>query len=290
MGGTEVSISGSDVIATSPEGKCAKMPVQKFMEAFRQGGGNGRSILLPRGVIHEAKCGKALIVVHETEPQTRTFRWIANDSPAPFGPKATYRDVTIALPYVVLFAAFTETRGRGMQLSGRNEVFFRTQPLCSMDDELCYPALLNVSRFDKIDDPESGRNLCWICTQHLNYDAFSSEEDLSRRISKSIDGLYRHLMEGAYNLSSEHNEHSSWFTETVRQNVDERISSIERWQAESAKDRWFVLDVPFLKTGYTVQGMIDRLFGILEARSKTFRTADDVARFVFNQSSTSRQK
>ena len=77
------------------------------------------------------------------------LKWIASNSTRSFGGvgrSATYAFRRLALPYLVVFAVFTERGGR-LVLTGHNEVFFRTAPIESGEDRLAFPALLNLSKF-----------------------------------------------------------------------------------------------------------------------------------------------
>ena len=154
-----------------------------------------------------------------------------------------------------------------------NNVCFSTVP---GTDRLFYPALLNCSKFD----PPDGRPLSWICTQKLNFKSISSEPDDNTRMRTALRALLHALLETGYNLSSEHHEASSWFTESV--SVDPRIATIERWVEETEKDPLFVLDVPWLKTGLTLERVIDRVFDILLASRPQFKSAGDIQRILFN--------
>ena len=75
----------------------------------------------------------------------RQLRWIANDSPAPFGEGATYRKVRLSVPYAITFAVYQQ-QGEGLFLGASNELYFRNEPLRGRGDRLGYPALLNVSK------------------------------------------------------------------------------------------------------------------------------------------------
>ena len=110
---------------------------------------DSRGVVLPDGVKLLDARGPATIWVHETPPRVYRFKWIAADSPARFGPETRYRQVRIALPYLIVMAAFD-----GQMLSGQNECSFRVAPLEDENDELLYPALLNCSKFT----PQKGEN------------------------------------------------------------------------------------------------------------------------------------
>jgi hypothetical protein len=175
---------------------------------------------------------------------------------------------------------FGPGRHKPWQLSGSNECFFRNEPLGSLDDDLCYPALLNCSRFD----PQEGRPLSWICTQHLDYASIRKEADPNRCMRLGLRRLLHCLLETGFNYSSEHHERSSWFSESTR--VDRRIATIEAWEQATARDPLFVLEVPWLPTRHTVRQAAERVFANHAARGSAIRTAADIARLVFNSRSS----
>jgi hypothetical protein len=145
-----------------------------------------------------------------------------------------------------------------------------------LDDDLFFPALLNCSKFV----PPEGRPLSWICTQHLKATPAMHDPDLNKRLTASFEALRRCLFETGFNYSSENHEASSWFTESRQ--VDPRVATVEAWEAASAKDPLFVLDVPWLKTGYALRQVLDRIFRNQNARKNHGHNAAALARLIFN--------
>ena len=272
----QIHIEGHEARATSPEGKTASMPLAELLSRLFPERMDTCGIVLPDGVKTIINGGNHCIWVHETPPRAYNLRWIAPDSEAQFGPGTKYRLARITLPYVIVMACFAPGEKGKFTLSNSNEAFFRTAPLASQDDELFYPALLNCSKFAL---PE-GRPLAWICTQHLNRASFEQETDLNPRLRKALAALLHCLLETGFNYSSEHHEGASWFTESRA--VDDRISTVEKWEAASAKDELFVLDVPWLKTGLTARQMAERMLKYHRAARPSSPTASVLARLIFN--------
>ena len=275
----KVIIEGKVARVETPEGQDAAIDLPALMSKLAPPRADTGSTVLPDGIKAVRTRGRRTIWVHETPPATYNLKWIAPDSRVKFGRGTKYRNVRIAAPYIVIFCVFDLDDRRQPQLSAFNECFFRTAPINQLDaDELCYPALLNCSKFPT----EQGHPLAWICTQYVDFGKLLEIDDPSARMRASFKTLMECLLGSAFNLSSEEHEGASWFTETVSKSVDPRIASIERWQEESAKDASFVLDVPWLKTGFTVAQMLERILHLNRAPGVEVVSSDDIARLIFN--------
>ena len=273
----KVHIEGSEARAASPEGTLAGMPLADLMAKLNPRRFDSGDLILPDGVKAVRSEGPITIVVHETPPQVYSLKWIAGDSVAPFGNGAKYRTVRLALPYLVTLLVFRNgSAAQPLTLSEFNECFFRVAPLESFEDELLFPALLNCSKFT----PPEGRPLSWICTQHLNFATVNREPTPARRLRAGFRALRHCLLETGFNYSSENHEGASWFGESRR--VDERISTVERWQEATAQDPLFVLEVPWLKTGLSLGQIVERIFKNLGALNGAAWTSAALARHIFN--------
>jgi hypothetical protein len=271
-----VTITGTQVTATSPEGKTASMPLDALLAKVAGKGIDTAGTVLPDGTKAVLTQGGITILVYECPPSVQRLLWIANDSPVPYGPGATYRTVRLALPYLIMLVVLAADGNGNLQLTGANECFFRVEPLKSLDAPLCYPGLLNCSRFE----PQDGRPLSWICTQHLRPNAAMRDPDMNKRLTASFLALRHCMLETGFNFSSEHHEFSSWYTESRK--VDSRINTVEAWEAASVQDPLFVLDVPWLPTNHSVRQVAERIFKQQEVHSKAPRTAAALARIIFN--------
>jgi len=281
-----VTINNDMVEARSPEGVTARIPLAALVAYLARARMDTGKIILPNGVKCVISHGSTVVWVHQVRPGRWRFKWLAADSPLPYGAGATYRQVTIALPYVCVLAVFGPGN-HGPQLSSRNECFFMNSPIGSLDDPLMYPALLNCSKFA----PQEGGPLSWICTQYLQTDEISAIQDTNQRMRKSLDALVKCLFDTGFNLSSEHHEETSWFSATVAGKVDKRIASIEAWEqaTREEKDPMFVLDIPWLPTGMTLGQIVGRIFANLGAQDMNIASADDLARIVFALSALHQQ-
>ncbi len=283
---TVLTIEGESVVARMPVGVEARTTVAELFERLTGGAPDTRGLVLPEGTQALVPTRMGFVLVHQTAPAVHGLRWIRADSGSDFGPGTRYRDVRLSLPYLIVLAVFESGRGC-VQLSRQNECFFSLRPLGrqGMDTPLCFPALLNCSRVP--DDPRLP--LSWICTQHLSPREVAGGPDLHLAVHDGLRALLRHLLDSGFNRSSERHELSSWFTETVRAAIDPRLASVEAWEAASAADPLFALEVPWLPTGKTLGEVIERARARLGGPGSRIQSASDLARFVFNQKSRSRR-
>jgi hypothetical protein len=275
-----VTIEGEEVRAVLPEGAAATMKLEDLLERIRPGVPDSRGTILPDGVKCVLPTGDGCIIAHQTPPRVYNFRWIAADSKAEYGPGTRYRQVRLALPYLIVLAVFERARGDLPRLSQRNECFFLNEPLDlrGLETELCYPALLNCSRFP--DRPEYP--LSWICTQYLSAREHGRQETLEQSLRVGLQTLLHHLLESGFNRSSEHHELNSWFSESVAAGIDPRIASVDRWEQATALDPLFVLEVPWLRTGLSLGKVAERIVHARGRAGPRFTCADDVARVILN--------
>ena len=271
-----ITISGTSVQAASPEGQKATIPLADLMAKVAPRRFDTCDVVLPDGIKCAFSQGPWTVWVHQTPPQVFNFKWIAKASPAAYGTGTAYRNVRIALPYLITLAVFGPGEHGRAQMGHSNECFFRTEPLDGVDEELFYPALLNCSKYN----PPDGRPLSWICTQNLDPNQFVNIADNNLRMRAAFRGLMHCLLETGFNYSSERHEGASWFGESTR--VDRRVSTVENWEAATAKEPLFVLDVPWLKTGLSLRQVVERVFKNHRA-PRAAATSADLARLVFNQ-------
>ena len=274
----QVKIEGELATTSSPEGSTATMNVG---ELFAQLGGPAttRGTVLPDGIKAVIAHEPFTIWVHQVPPRIYNFKWIATGSPERYGNKARYRDVKIALPYLIVLAVFARGRDGGFHIGDRSECFFTTEPLESLDDPLLYPALLNCSKFG----PPEGKPLSWICTQKMDRSVCESVPDNNARMRLAFSMLMHCLLETGFNYSSEEHEANSWYSESS--SVDPRISTVEAWETTTQENPLFVLEVPWLPVGMSVGEVADRITHNARAPGNRVSSAADVARHMFNRGS-----
>lgn len=242
----QLTIENGKVVLTTEEGQRLQRPEARLLDMLR---GefvpplNGTA--LPDGVKFCEWRPPLLLIVHQLPPHVRQFRWIADDSPAEFGPGTVYRNVRLSIPYAITFALYAQ-QGDQLFLAGNNELYFRNEPLRSRDDRLGYPALLNISR---IATPK--RERAWICTQYLQW---PPEADWTGQ----LQALLEHTWNGGFNFSSEHHEGASWYGQS--EGVHPDLHPVERWEKASAANDAFGLGVPWKPVPLTVGAIMDCLF------------------------------
>jgi hypothetical protein len=282
---TTITITGKVVKATSPEGVTATMPIDQFVQKLHPPIMNCGGLVLPHGVHLYFSTASTTIFFWELPPAVHLVRWISADSKVPYrmgGAKVLYEDRRLAMPYVVIVAVFIRDPSGRLVLSGKNEAYFRTAPLEDADDELLFPALLNISKFPgKV---AAKMPLTWICTQFLDMQKLAAESDFNRRVRQSLKALRSTMLEAGFNYSSEHHELTSYWSVSARKIPD--VADLDRWEQLSREDPLFALKVPWLRATVgrrpmTVQKLVDRIETQLGVKDTTPDTSDSLARIIF---------
>jgi hypothetical protein len=254
-----IILQGSEARLTGGDGADAQTDLAGFVAAVAREHVRGLDAeALADHVKWQVGRGHATVCIVQLEPQLRRLMWIAPDSPQRYGPGAKYTERRLATPYVVLKVPFLMGR-----IVGRAELFYRNEPLRSLDDALYWANLLNVS-------PNAHGCTAWLCTQYLR------AEGQAAGVAAGLHALATHLFGGGFNLSSEAHEGSSGFGKAQKDGIDPRVTDVDRWEAASVADPRFVLGVKWAPTGLTVRQLIEtELRTIGGARS--LATASDLA-------------
>ena len=199
--------------------------------------------LHPRQVrlMAERRGGSVRGLVIEMPPGPREVRCITDDSKAPLGAEAKYRNRRLSFPWVVLIVVFADG-----ELTNVQQAFYRPAPIASLDDELFFTNLLNVARGY---EQES-----WVCLVSLAEAALDemSWEERTRAVTD-------HFWQASFNRSSEIHEGNSYW-DSMR-DVDPRLENASAWEAATAADPYFALHVPWRPAphpiGETLRRMLD---------------------------------
>lgn len=190
-----------------------------------------RTPLLAPGVLYFEQRGPKTVVVVQQPPQVRRVRWIAD--PDSTTAAEEYRERALAFPYVVIVLSFD-----GASLDGRGQLYYRAEPLNSLEDELLQPNLLNVTQGN--DTPH-----CWLCLGRLEMGSLS----WSDRIARSLEFLWQ----SGFNYDFEVPRGSCF---TRARDLDPRIATVEAWERTSREHPLFPLEIPWPATGVTLAGAV----------------------------------
>jgi hypothetical protein len=194
---------------------------------------------LPDHVRFVRRRGNATTVVIELQPQVRQVRWIASNSPEDYGPGTRYDYLTLAFPYIVVIILFKEG-----ELSGYQQLFYRTEGISSVDDHLLFPNLLNVA--------EGYNQKCWLCLANLG-----PVGRLSWR--RKVEKIIEHTWEAAWNRSSEVHEGNSYWQKMRKANLDPRVISVENWVKATKEDPLFMLKIQWKSADLTIKQVMDSM-------------------------------
>src|SRR5262245_10213742 len=121
----QITIENGKVVLVTEEGQQLERSEAQLLEMLRDEFLPPLSgAALPDGVKFVEWRPPLLLLVHQLPPHVRQMRWIANDSPVPYGPDVVYRKVRLSIPYVITFALFAQQNKR-LALMHSNELYFR---------------------------------------------------------------------------------------------------------------------------------------------------------------------
>jgi hypothetical protein len=190
-----------------------------------------QTLLLPPGIRVVRTAGPNTAFVVEQPPQVRRLRWGTGRT----GDGGPYREVRLAFPYVVCLFIFFREDFEDLRL------YYRTSPLQGLTDPLSCPNLLNV---------QGGTDLLACCRACVR----GRPEELSGYpLADQAWRLLEFFWETAFNADVKDD------TFTRSRSLDPRIAGVEAWEAATAADPLFVLQVPWIPAGLTLGEAIDRL-------------------------------
>ncbi|MFQ6116173.1 MAG: hypothetical protein ACE5NG_19090, partial [bacterium] len=189
-----LEIVGNEVIHKVNGMVSKKIPLTSLIKALQNSGDLELFPgILPEGVKYVVRRGISTVVVVEQTAMPRGVFVVAEDSPAPYGSEVKSQRRWLSFPYVYLLILFC-----GNALSGYQQVFYRTKPLTSLDDELYLCNLPNVST-------EGPHGLpYWFCSQYIGKVSNVPWPD-------KITMIVNHLWKSGFNWSSDYHEGLSQF-------------------------------------------------------------------------------
>jgi len=233
-------ISGKQVIHKINGIVSKKIPVSRFAEVLQNTG--DRELfpgILPGEVKYGVNRGNFTVMAVEQTAMPRGVFVISKDSPVPYGSRVKSDRRWLSFPYVVLLILFD--RGN---ITGFQQIFYRNHPLKTIKDKLYLCNLPNVSSRGPDGLPY------WFCSQYIKGVENLAWPDKIRRVTD-------HLWKTGFNWSSDYHEGLSQYT--AMQNLDERISSFERWEEATREDPYFTLKVSWKMYEFDLSQAIEKL-------------------------------
>lgn len=195
--------------------------------------------IVPERVRAWVEKGDCVALAIELKPGPRSVRWLAEDSPAPFGRRARYRALLrLSFPYVVVLAVFSHGA-----LTPLSQLYYRAHPLTDRDDELLLPNLPNVARGYGLE--------CWVCLVGMRDDL------VGRSWSEKVEAIAAHVFGAGFNRSAEMHEGNS-YADAARE-LDPRLASVEAWAEATARQPMFALDVPWSPAKTTLGAELEQM-------------------------------
>ena len=184
--------------------------------------------------------GRTTAVVIEMPPGPRQVRWISERAHDPVDGKLDKR--RLSFPWVVLVVVFSEG-----ELTNVQQAFFRTAPLATVDDRLCYTNLLNVAR---------GYNQeSWFCL-------FNLPRSLARLgWDERVRAVTDHFWQAAYTKSADEAEGNSFWSTTL--GLDPRLESPVTWERATEENPYFALEVAWRPAPHTLRETLGHMLDLV---------------------------
>lgn len=270
-----ITIQNTTVKAKS-DGSEYELPLSDFL-----GNLHGADLIYPDGLKLLHKRGSHAVAIYEIPHAVHSIRWIADDSPKKYGSGTKYTTRRLALPYIVLSLPLTRQGKEIVLHPGHCECFVRNSPITSMEDEMFYPPLLNVSKNTR--QPPETVPLAWLCTQYLDSRPIAKAKTANEKLWKCIHQSRRCLLESGFNYSSEHHEGNSHYSDyAASEGADERIKDVKKWEKASITEPNFVLGIKWKSTEHTIEKLIGRTLKLIGAGNGDV-TASSLEAIVFNK-------
>lgn len=223
-----------------------KCQVDKFCDVVSRNTVSGMTDSpIPDNVKWIVRAGKLEVYILELKPELRRVQWVkeTNSRNSAKQDENGYAYRKLATPYVVMSVPFY-----GGQLQACVELFYRTEPLQSLDDKLLTCNMLNVSMGKLVAGQAGFRN--WVCTQYLKTSGLKNHADI-------LSEIISHIFGGGFNRSSDNSEGASGFsTYEADAGVDKRVKNVELWEKASEENPRFVLDVDWIDAQATPRDLI----------------------------------
>jgi hypothetical protein len=243
--GATLEVVGERVVLTTPEGQRYALALEKLLEELGPRRRARHELVWPRGTRAVRASPRGFVIALELTPGIHRVRWIAPGSPAVRGKDAAYRELELALPYLVLVTGVHVDPLGVLGFTGWTEVYFSSVPLRSTADPLHYAPLLNVGR----SEASGGAVVCLGGFVH----APEPGEDPSASLHRGLSAIVSRVLHAGFNEDFERIGRRSTFNDPHAKPDDARLATPEAWARASAEDPSFVLGIPWVPAGRTLE-------------------------------------
>lgn len=258
-GRTTMQVEGERILLTTPEGQRYALDLEKLFEEVGAQRRERPDVVWPRGTRAVRGGSGGFVIAHETPPAVHRLRWAAPGSGRDRGRDTRYREVQLALPYLVLVTTFRLDAPGALHWRGWVEAYFSNEPLRSMAAPLHYAPLLNVCRW-----PESNGSA--VCMQGFTHAPAPDERDPSARLHRGLAAIVGYFLQSGFNEDFERVGRGSSFNDPLAKPDDPRLATVEAWEEASARDPGFVLSIPWIPVGRTLDQVMESVGGELGTR------------------------
>ena len=239
-----MQIEDERVVLVTPEGQRHVLELASLLEKANPS--PPPDLVWPRGV-RAVRMGRGgFTLAFEVPPGVRRMRWGVR--PEARERRFSYREVRLALPYVVIVTGVRFDSHGTFFFDGWTEAYFANEPLRSSAAPLHLAPLLNVvGRGDS--DPSGG---AVVCMGGFSHQSSSGAGDPSERLHRGLAAIIGHLLDSGWNEDFERTGRTSAFHDPRSKPADPRLATIDAWEEASVKDPTFVLEIPWVTTRRTL--------------------------------------
>ncbi|MDO8571280.1 MAG: hypothetical protein Q7R79_01210, partial [bacterium] len=187
-------------------------------------------IAFPQGTKFVFSGGGRTYYVIEQPPQVRTVGWNYKE-------KEHSGRWAFAFPYIVFIVVVGNIKKDFITL----HAFYRNEPLLNAGDELFFPALPDMMH-GKYDNGERFSQVCFPGT----------------KISGNVDAVVAAVLQSFWHSDFQMNEHQGNFFPLYKTKLPQ-IWELKKWHAATEKDPQFVLSLPWIPAGVTLEGAVEEI-------------------------------
>jgi hypothetical protein len=244
-----LEIEGERVVLVSPEGQRHELELAALIE--KSAPGLPPDLVWPRGVCAVRAGHGGFTLAFEIPPSVRRLRWGVR--PEARDRRFAYRDVRLALPYVVFVTGVRFDSSGTFYFDGWAEAYFANEPVSSATKPLHLAPLLNV--VGRGDAHSTGGAV--VCMGGFGHRSTSADGDPSERLHRGLAAIVGHFLDSGWNEDFERTGRVSAFNDPRSKPADPRLATVEAWEEASAKDPRFVLEIPWVPTPRTLSRALE---------------------------------